>query len=164
MASWDPFGGGVKGLTLDSSSWQFPSPRCSHLPSALPRPLGGPRRKSKPPANKEPLPRLCWGWALAQRASTADVHGISRPLGAPAPSSQYRPLSSPRVPTAAAPALVRTTSPWSRGIEPAQGPLDPEQPRCSLKCAVLFSPSVFPDSFKDSLEAARGTQYLRPIN
>lgn len=85
MASWDPFGGGVKGQTLDSSSWQFPSPRCSHTPSALPRPLGGPRRKSKPRANKEPLPRVCCGWALAQRASTADVHGISRPLGAPAP-------------------------------------------------------------------------------
>lgn len=142
MASWDPFGGGVKGQTLDSSSWQFPSPRCSHTPSALPRPLGGPRRKSKPRANKEPLPRVCCGWALAQRASTADVHGISRPLGAPAPRPppQYRPLSSPRVPTAAAPAPVRTACPVSRWMEPAQGLLDPELPRCSLKCAVLFFP------------------------
>lgn len=165
----ESFRRGVKGLTLDSCCWPFLTPRCSHTcPRPWVDPLEVPYQTSKPPPNKEPLPLVRCGWALAQRASTADVQYIYRPLAVPilGPNTD-RCLPCARPPAAAAPALVLTASPV---MEPVEGLLIPEQLRCSLEHAVLpphppFPPSIFPDSFRDSFRRnQRNTNTCHPVN
>lgn len=110
-------------------------------------PLGVPRQKSKPPANKESLPQVCRGWALAQGASNADVQCIYRPLRVPHPGpSSDRCLPCARSQLLAGPRADRV--PRAK-VEGAEGLLNPEQRPCGLECAVLF---VVLPSFQNRLK------------
>lgn len=146
MASGNPFAGVCQ--RTDS----FP-PGAHSCPRPWLDPLGVPRQKSKPPANKEPLTLVCCGWALAQRVSTRGLtYRIFIGLWESPSRAQHRPLSLLRALTAAARTLTLTESPVSGWMEPAQGLLNPEQLFYSLESAVVLLKKILFPSFQTRLE------------
>lgn len=104
LASGDLFEGGVKGRALASSSWPFPFPRCSHLPSVLAWPFGAPAsdRSLLPTMNPCPCLVVSGPWLRGLPAPTPSVF---TGLWGPAP-----------------PAPVQTVVPLARALSCCPGP------------------------------------------
>lgn len=159
-----PFGRGVQELAFASSSWPFPSSQGLTLaPRPWLGPLGVPRQKSKPPANKRLLaPGVTVPGPLPGRPpAQASSLFIGSP-GVPPLRPSVRTVVSPARALKCRRGLVLITTPVSRWTEP-----EVASPRRAADVAVwsvpglpLPAPFYLSRRFQDSLEAAGVTATL----